>query len=321
MKVFYREILKKAWDLTKRLKYLWFFGIFAALTANGEEYDLIVRNFDTVAKLDHQIQKLRDLLNQGVFSTVSQNLNSFFTNNIFSSILIVFAGIIIVLAGIYLITISQIAIIKAASLFKKDKKMPFIDGFFLGTRKFWPVFFINLLAKIIIYGLLLIVGIPLAIAYVNSGNFTLLTTISLFAFLVLVPLNVFISFLVRYASIHTVLKGAGVFASIKESWHLFRKNWLITLENALLLYIINFLITFVIVSIATFTQLPFTAAGYIVFMALLIFVGAIIATFRFGVWTYLYLAISKGEGISKIIRIFKSFRSKKEEPEEEPLEN
>jgi len=310
MKVFYREIIKSAWTVTKKLKFLWFFGIFASLTANGEEYDIIIRNIDTVANLEKVIKNLRNALNEGVFSIVSENLNTYFSNNIFSSILVVLAGLIIAVVAVYLITISQVAIISAAHRFKKKKEVAFLDGFFIGTKKFWPILVINIIAKVIIYGLLLIIGIPLAISYVNSGNTGTLTALSVFAFIILIPLNIFISFLVRYAAINVVLNGEKVIASIKTSFHLFRKNWLITLENAILLYVINFVITFVIVSILTFLSLPFTAWGYAIFMVIIIFVGSLIATFRFSVWTYLFEAISKGEGLSKILRIFQRKKPK-----------
>ncbi|MDZ7798884.1 MAG: hypothetical protein U5L76_04735 [Patescibacteria group bacterium] len=310
MKIFYREIIKKAWTTTKKLKFLWFFGIFASLTANGEEYDIIIRNIDTVTNLERVIKNLRNTLNEGVFSIVSENLNTFFTKNVFSSILVVLVGIIIAAAAVYLITISQVAIISAAHRFKKKKSVAFLDGFFIGTKKFWPILIINLIAKAIIYGLLLVIGIPLAISYVNSGSTGTLTTLSVFAFIILIPLNIFISFLVRYATINVILNGEKIKASIKTSFHLFRKNWLITLENAILLYVINFVITFVIVSVLTFLSLPFTAWGYAIFMAIIIFVGSLIATFRFSVWTYLFESISKGEGLSKILRIFQRKKPK-----------
>lgn len=305
MKFLYRDILKKSWVVTRKLKFLWFFGAFAALTANGEEYDIIVRNFDTVASLEARVQDLRNSLDEGVWSVVSENLRDFFTTNIFSSLIIVLAGILIIIAAIYLITISQVAIIRTASRFEKGKNNEFFDGFVEGTKLFWPISILNIAAKVVIYGLLLLIGIPLALSYVNSGNIGILTTLSLFSFLVLIPFNIFVSFIVRYASINIILNGAKVVDSIKYSFRLFRKNWLITLENAFLLYTINFIVTFIVVAVLTFVSLPFTAIGYVLFMACVIFVGAIVAVFRFSVWTYLFNAISEGQGISKLMRIFK----------------
>src|SRR3989338_4797304 len=41
---FYRNILKQAWTLTWRNKYLWWFGIFAALLGNGGEFEILFNN-------------------------------------------------------------------------------------------------------------------------------------------------------------------------------------------------------------------------------------------------------------------------------------
>ena len=41
---FYRTILKQAWSLTWRHKYLWWFGIFAALLGNGGEFEILFNN-------------------------------------------------------------------------------------------------------------------------------------------------------------------------------------------------------------------------------------------------------------------------------------
>ena len=42
----YRNILSQAWKITWRSKYLWFFGLFAALLGNGGELEIVFRGFD-----------------------------------------------------------------------------------------------------------------------------------------------------------------------------------------------------------------------------------------------------------------------------------
>ena len=41
---FYRNILKQAWKITWRNKYLWWLGIFAALLGNGGEFEILFNN-------------------------------------------------------------------------------------------------------------------------------------------------------------------------------------------------------------------------------------------------------------------------------------
>jgi hypothetical protein len=43
----YRFFLKQAWNISRRYRHLWFFGIFASLTAIGGEYQIIAQGMNT----------------------------------------------------------------------------------------------------------------------------------------------------------------------------------------------------------------------------------------------------------------------------------
>ena len=48
MESIYRSILKQAVNIARKFKYLWFFGLFAALAGNGGIYNIGINNFDKV---------------------------------------------------------------------------------------------------------------------------------------------------------------------------------------------------------------------------------------------------------------------------------
>ena len=313
MKFLYRNVLKQALKITWRLKFLWFFGVFASVLLSGEEYDIIIRNFSTVTNLEEWIRNLRENFNTNYLTDIWQGFTGYFNNNIFSAIVVIFAILLIGAIVIFLIIASHAAIINATARFRRGEKVEFLDGFIIGGKKFWPLFRLNLLAKAILYGFLLGPGIPLAIIYLKSGQFVWLGIMSLITFLVLIPFNIFISFTTRYATIYVVLQGEKVWAAVKKSLILFRKNWLITLENATLVYAINFFISFFIVGTLVYSELPFTQVGYIIYFLITLYIGAVMATFQFSVWTELFSYLNEGSAVSKIIRLFRGEPKKEKE--------
>jgi len=305
MKPFYRVILRNAWLILRRYKFLWFFGFFAALTSNGEEYDILVRNVNTATNIENQVTSLRKFIQDGTLGTAWDSLKNYFTSHVFSSILAIFVSLVVILIIIWLITISQTAIIYTASLHREKKQNGFLDAFIVGNKYFLPIFLLNIIAKIIIYGGLLIFGIPLTIGYVNTGNITWLSVLSIFVLLILILFNMIISFITKYASSYVILKGKRVWDAFRNGWKLFFKNWLISLEMALILFVINFCISFVIIALLAFAGVPFTLVGIYVFYAIILFMGALLATFQFSSWTYLFLDLNENIGISKLVRIFR----------------
>jgi len=301
----YRETLRTAWHFTKKFKFLWFFGIFASLATNGAEYDTIVRNFDTVKDFELKIEGLQNFSLGDFVAAAWSSVVNYFTHNVFSALAIIFAGILVSFGIIYLITVSQVAIIDGVARFRRKDNAEFIEGFFIGTKNFWPIFILNLFAKIVMYGLLLIFGLPLIYFYFSTKNFVWLSITSVLAFLVLIPLNLFFTFIIRYASIYIILRGKKTFEALKQSLILFRKNWLISLENAVIMYVINFGIIFVIISVLTLLGLPFSNTGYLFYFSITTLAGAIITVFQFGVWTELFYCLEEGRGVAKLVRWFK----------------
>lgn len=305
MQFLYRKILKETLIIVWRLKYLWFFGIFASILFNGEEYNVIGDNFKTITNLETNIQSFRENIQWNFISQAWTNLKTSMTGNIFTSLLTILALLLVTAVVIYLIIASQAAIINAAARSRRQEKTGFFEGFIVGTKYFWPVFILNLLGKVILYGLFLLFGLPLALIYLKFGNFGWLGFLSLVAFLILIPLNIFIIFIVRYATVYVVLKNDKIKEATKKSLRLFRRNWLVTLENAIILFVITFMVSFLIIGLLAFAELPFSQGGYIIYMVIVIFVGAFLTAFQTSAWTVLFSYLEQGQGIPKLIRLFR----------------
>lgn len=302
----YRTIIRKAISIAWRYKYLWFFGLFASFAANGEEYDILVRNFNTVEQMQANLERLSRLKDEGQLAIGWQNITAYIAENLFSVLLIAAVILAILFLIVWLITVSQASIIAAASRHEKRKEVDFLDLFWSGHRYFWRIFLVNVYVKLILYGILLLPGIPLATLFVNTNELGYAVSLSLLAFFVLVPLSMIFSFITKYAAAFVVIEDYTANQAFLAAWRLFFKNWLVSLEMALLLFLINFGVTFLALALLGFSGLPFTQVGFIFFTMLVAFVGSVISTFQFSAWAILFIRLLEGKGFAKLTRVFAS---------------
>jgi hypothetical protein len=141
-------------------------------------------------------------------------------------------------------------------------------------------------------------------------------------FIVFIPLALILSLLLKYAVIYIVLQGKGFVDAWVESWRLFLRNWLISIEMGLILFIIQFLVTLALVFIVLALMIPFLFFAFLVggisisgfwivmlvamvlIFALTLLTGALFTTFQISSWTGLFLELTGKKGVlSKLIRL------------------
>ncbi len=300
----YRQTLKRALDLTVQNPLLWIFGLFAALSGNGEEYDTLTSNFRFIGNSQINLDTFRDAFLDGRVGTFFHKLGETFGNGFFTIAGMVIVGIIFIIALLFLITVSQAAIIRTASQRESGKSLGFFDALVSGVSSFWPLFWLNLLAFGIIYLPLAILLLPFVLLYVSSAAMSWSVTISIISFVLLIFINLVVSFVVKFASAYIVINKLRLVEAIRESWKLFKKHWMASFELALVLLIINVIYTVLLVSVLTMLGLPFTSVGYMIFTALIVIAGSIYAVFRYSSWTFLFHAMLADRAIPKIVRLF-----------------
>jgi len=317
---FYRNILKQAWTLTWRNKYLWWFGVFAALLGNGGELEVIFNNSgDPGGAMFPSWQRISST---GVFSPQTfTNVGNLFKHDTLNIIALLIVGLIVLaifLFIVWLVIVSQAALVNNSAAIFKQKKNSFQDGWLSGRVNFWPVFSINVLSKVIIYILLAVVGLPMIYWGANFG-------VGLFyvlALVIMVPVVIIISFIAKYAVAYAVINKYKIGLAIGQSWQLFKENWLISFEMAVILFFINLLVGLGIVLAVLTLAVPFLFLGLlffyafsalgswlvavmalIFFLAVVIFIGAALSVFQISAWTGLFLELDKKGGTSKLIRV------------------
>lgn len=316
----YRDIFKQAWWITWRSRFLWFLGLFAAFLGNGGEYEIIFRNVDTVSNQQGVIYNLQRIAETGRLEEIWNNITDYFSAYTLNSVIFLILVLAIFVFIIWLMVVSQAGIIDSSFKLLSKQHANLESGFRAGRKYFMPVFLLNLIGRVIVYGLLIVVGIPLVLLLLFKENDFWFTIVS---FCIMVPLAIVISFIVKYAAAFVVYKKEKVGPALKHGWNLFVKNWLISIEMAIAVLAINILFGFAFIIGIGLISIPFVfilvifkivgalAAFNVIFyiaviaLFIIIFVmGAFISAFQWVAWMALFQRLLEGKGTSKILRIF-----------------
>lgn len=321
----YRPVLKKAWQIVKNFKNLWFFGLFAALLGGGGEYEILWRAVSNPLNEASIIKIIWQNLQFGWQSGslwgggVWQNLLTVIVSNPFDVIvplLILLITIGIVIFAVWLAIVSQIGLIKNVSLVTNNKKPTVNDGIDFAVKNFWPVFWANAALKVVIALLLLLLGRTMIFLGFKSLNAII---IYLCLFVIFAILIFIASFLVKYQIYYLILKKQKLGEALVSAWQLFKKNWLISLEMAFVIFIIYLvaiiLTGFIAAVLATaplilplLLPLPFWLAAAIAVVALFLLIAvallinAILNAYQWTAWTLLFIKLDGSDVLSKIMR-------------------
>jgi hypothetical protein len=317
---FYRNILKQAWQLTWRHKYLWWFGIFAALLGNGGELEIIFNNSGDPSQ--SIFPAWQSIISTGIFSRQTLfNIGNLFQHDALNLIFVLVVGLIILailLLLVWLVMVSQAAIVNNSAAIVKQQKPSLKDGWNSGLLNFWPVLILNVIVKAAVYILLIVISLPLFFFPLSFGANLFYVS----ALMVVMLLAVILSFIIKYAIAYVVINKFRIGRALEQSWQLFKENWLVSFEMAILLFFINFVVglamilailtlavPFLFLGIIFYYALSVVGAWFIAFLAfacflfLIVVCGAALAVFQISSWTSLFLELYKNGGKSKLVRM------------------
>jgi len=319
----YRSLLKQAWDIIWKHKYLWFFGLFASLTAIGGsvEYQLISQKFNQDLAGGTYIG-LNSLFLLGEFcQNILAGLINIFQYNIWfilNFLTFLLLSLTLLSVFVWLAITSQAALVyKVKKILTSSKKLANLgirQGLTVGHQHFWTVLGLNILIKFLISLAFFIISLPLLFMFFSDTS--VLVFIYTLLFVIFVPIAVSLSLLIKYSIAYHVLEDKPLIASLEAGWELFRNNWLISLEMAIILFIINFLVGVVVLLILSLFVFPLFWAGLslgmmgliiiTLFVALIIMiaVGSSLTAFQIATWTTLFLRLKKNDGLAKLERLF-----------------
>jgi hypothetical protein len=234
------------------------------------------------------------------------------------SIILLILALAIFIFLVILTISSQAALInQAKKLYNNEKKdLGISKGMLIGQSHFWPVLGVNILVKVIIACIFFLITLPIILTASTSG---LPIAIYIILFLILVPVVMGLSLIAKYAIAYIVIKGNKFVEAIDNAFKLFSRNWVISLEMAFILIMINIIVGLIILIAMFAIAAPFvilslifanftifwliTFLGLTVLILAVIWLGSMLTTFLINSWTKLFLELLDGKGVSKIKRL------------------
>jgi len=220
---------------------------------------------------------------------------------------------------VWLSVVSQSAIVNSAASVIKQKEHDFQKGMDSGIKNFWQIFALNIIANVAILLILAVISLPFLFGKINIIVASLFYVI---LFIVFIPVAISLSLIIKYAIALTVINRNNLFDAIKLGWKLFKDNWVVSFEMALILFFINFAVGLLILFIILILAIPFLSLGLIFYffssalgvgitiilafstaLLLIIISGSMLTVFQTSSWTGLFIELIKNGGTAKIVRM------------------
>lgn len=319
----YRAVFRNALKLTWQFKYLWFFGIFAALVGNVGEFNIALENFPNVSENGSFLEILRLTHQQGWLGSFWYNFKELTMSFDLLGWILMLVLIGLILFLVWLSVVCQAGLFATANRIFKKKKINFSESFMIGRQNFWPVLWLNVIFKILIVILWIVFGLPLILLYLSQGAPGIQALFVILSFIVLLPITIVFSFVIKYAILYIVTSKMKIKEALLKAWNLFIKNWLVSLEVAIILFFISIVFIIAVFLVMTLAFLPFsfliditaganfTGMAYSIFVVamvvlvlLILWFAAIWSVFMHSAWAILFTRISEGSVRAKLVRMF-----------------
>lgn len=319
----YRPILRQAWVVSNKHRWLMLFGIFVAVLGNGGVFHAVVNNYANISSQGDLFFRLKSILTLGIYGDILSNVSNFFTYFNIWLFLVFLVFLVIFAVVVWIVMSSYGALVFAVSRFHSTRPSDLHSSWNKGTGYFIRVFAISVFGKALLYGAVFLSSILFFVLYALSENFLWQSAWVVLLFVILVPFAWLLEVLVRFAVLYAVIEGKSVRESFYDAWELLVRRWLESIEMVIILFFLSIAIFIVwalslfvvafpfFLLIKTFFTLGFTSFFWIsillflLFEAVLtVFLGAWFAVFRTAVWVYFFERVTSGQVFSRVVRWF-----------------
>jgi hypothetical protein len=304
----YGELIGDAFRITLRNRYLWFFGFFAGGTGF---------NFPTSVPSGGGNFNPDDFRQSSTMFSAVQVGQGLGNGVIIAGLVIV--AVILTLFFVFMAVVSQGALADSVAAIDRGDRRRFGSAFRSGMGNFWRVLGYFIVFILIAIGLLLVIGIPVALLIGGTfvatqsvgARITVAVVVGLLAFLALIVVFVPLSIIGQYALREVVVRRERVLRSVGSGYAIFRRNigrsLLILLIQfglsigigiafilALLIVALVLAIPAIALAVAGLTSAAIVAgviAAVILLPLILVATGAI-GTFSHAYWTLAYLRLA-----------------------------
>lgn len=313
----YRPVLAEAWQFARRNKKIWIFGLCASFAASGGIYDIVLRSWNdafgrrlaATLPSDAVIPAFRDMATAALAR--AQGLPP-------ALIVALLVALLVVAFVVWIAVTSQGAVIFAVRGDRKKSSDP-RAAFHAGLRHFWPVLLVDLGVKLLLALFVMINSYPAERLITNPSAQN--AGIYVVTFLIAIPLSLVTLLLSVYTMTAIVVRGEGVVDALRSALRTFSRHWIVSLEMAAVLLVIDVLVALGVLLLFLLLSVPFafmigsvqlygSSVGFwlviilvgVVAAAVMFVLGSLLTTFRYAAWTRLYLRLEERGAVAKIVR-------------------
>ncbi|MFA6159764.1 MAG: hypothetical protein WC678_01585 [Parcubacteria group bacterium] len=249
-KINYLQIIKDAWKITWKNRYLWWFGFFVTLGGGGGMNYFFNSGED---------KKLDPAQNEKILEFLSQNMHWIIAVAIIVFLLLIIFSVLSILA--------RGALISSIEKNSKGQLANFKSGWQDGKKNFWKIFIIDFSLGLFIFFTLLILIAPVAILFLNK-NYIIGGMLAFLAILIFIPIAILSSYLRTYGYFYSILGKLNFWSAIENAYNLFVKNIWASILLSLIFIPLGIVLMLVILAILPLLLLVFLILGAIGYFAL-----------------------------------------------------
>ena len=325
----YRPILRAALSLTTRHKTLWLLGFLAAFLGLGGEYEFIFSQFNNVSSGEwnglNSFLQFAGASSQDVVTALAAVAKDLSVGAILG--LAIFLGFLFILGA--LVIISQGALVAGIAQASQAGRVKLSAALYTGYISFWSLLAIIISTRLLAVFVLAVVGLPLISLFLLLDESFASPGAALIFFILGLPLFILFSLVAKFALAYRVVEGERWRSALTKAFVLFADHWLVTIELALIVFIINILTALAFIFVAALLSIPFILLGIVMadlsyvivlkllitaalvlFLFILLVLGSALSCFQNSVWTLLFLKIKDKPRAAKLLRLVHGWREK-----------
>lgn len=254
----YLKIFRDAWKITRKNRFLWWFGLFLLLST--------ISTPNYFFPSDEKSKELWRTVNEKIHLQEFISQHAVVIGIVFTSLFLFFLALNLIARG---------ALIKSTQKILQKKSINFKLGFREGRRYFWNIFIIFFFIGLLVAVCFFVLFLPIMML-VLAKSYVVATMLAILASVFFIALVILCKYLQTYGCFYVALANIRPWLAIENAYALFKKNILASIIMSLLFIPLSIFSFLVFIIIALIVLVVFGIIGVILFSTFKE-IGAIIA--------------------------------------------